>query len=71
MVEMAIGKYPIPPPSPRDMAQIFGPNAVEEHLEAAKAGLPLPGRNKQSLCWHSRCCVDTECNGVEDGKLIW
>ena len=43
LVEMAIGKYPIPPPTPEDLAAIFGPNAIEEHMEAAKTGKALSG----------------------------
>ena len=43
MVEMAIGKYPIPPPSPSDLASIFGTNAIEEHMEAARNGRALAG----------------------------
>eukprot|EP00918_Siedleckia_nematoides_P022755 GHVU01049007.1.p1 GENE.GHVU01049007.1~~GHVU01049007.1.p1 ORF type:complete len:164 (+),score=29.72 GHVU01049007.1:70-492(+) len=38
---MAIGKYPIPPPSPEEIATIFGPNALDEHMQAAKTGKPL------------------------------
>ena len=43
LVEMAIGKYPIPPPSEQELAGIFGSNAMEEHMIAAKTGRPLPG----------------------------
>ncbi|XP_062603168.1 dual specificity mitogen-activated protein kinase kinase 1-like isoform X3 [Saccostrea cucullata] len=43
LVEMAIGRYPIPPPSPEDLASIFGENAMAEHMEAAKTGKPLKG----------------------------
>ena len=43
MVEMAIGKYPIPPPSATELIEIFGINALQDHLEAAKSGKPLPG----------------------------
>ncbi|XP_059173102.1 dual specificity mitogen-activated protein kinase kinase 1-like isoform X1 [Physella acuta] len=43
LVEMSIGRYPVPPPEPRDLASIFGENANEEHLEAAKTGKPLKG----------------------------
>nr|UCK81528.1 dual specificity mitogen-activated protein kinase kinase 1 [Arenicola marina] len=44
MVEMAIGKYPIPPPTHEELASIFGENALEEHLSAAKTGNPLQGK---------------------------
>ena len=47
-MEMAIGKYPIPPPSPEEISSIFGPNALEEHMQAAKTGKPLKGRPKNS-----------------------
>ena len=43
-MEMAIGKYPIPPPTPEDLAAIFGPNAIAEHMEAAKTGKALSGK---------------------------
>jgi len=43
LVELAIGKYPIPPPTTQEMAQVFSDNAVEEHMNAAKHGTPLPG----------------------------
>lgn len=43
LVELAIGKYPIPPPSQEDLDRIFGENALEEHMEAARVGRPLKG----------------------------
>uniref|UniRef100_A0A0B6ZVN3 mitogen-activated protein kinase kinase n=1 Tax=Arion vulgaris TaxID=1028688 RepID=A0A0B6ZVN3_9EUPU len=43
LVEMSIGRYPVPPPEPRDLASIFGENANEEHLEATMTGKPLKG----------------------------
>ena len=43
LVEMAIGRYPIPPPDPKDLESIFGENVMEEHEEAAKQGKPLKG----------------------------
>ncbi|XP_048734918.1 dual specificity mitogen-activated protein kinase kinase 1-like isoform X2 [Ostrea edulis] len=43
LVEMAIGRYPIPPPSPEDLGSIFGEEAMAEHLEAARTGKPLKG----------------------------
>ncbi|CAD5124327.1 DgyrCDS12619 [Dimorphilus gyrociliatus] len=36
LVELAIGKYPIPPPSDEELQQIFGQKAIQEHLEASK-----------------------------------
>lgn len=44
IVEMAIGRYPIPPPEPKDLASIFGDKAMEEHLEATKSGKSLMGK---------------------------
>jgi hypothetical protein len=44
MVEMAIGKYPIPPPSDEELAAVFGDNAMEEHINAAKTGKRLLGK---------------------------
>ncbi|XP_076465610.1 dual specificity mitogen-activated protein kinase kinase 1-like [Babylonia areolata] len=39
MVEMAIGRYPVPPPDPRDLSSIFGDKGAEEHsAEAARTG---------------------------------
>ena len=43
LVEMAIGKYPIPFPSEHDLASIFGPDPAAEHMRAAQTGQPLPG----------------------------
>lgn len=43
LVEMAIGRYPIPPPDPKDLAELFGENVMEEHLEAARTGRTLKG----------------------------
>jgi len=43
MVEMAIGKYPIPPPSEEELGAVFGDNAMEEHMTAAKTGKRLLG----------------------------
>lgn len=42
LVEMAIGKYPIPPPTTEELMGIFGDNPMDEHMEAAKNGKPLP-----------------------------
>jgi len=43
LVEMAIGKYPIPFPSDQELANIFGPDPAAEHMRAAQTGEPLPG----------------------------
>lgn len=48
LVEMAIGRYPIPPPDPHDLNSIFGANVMEEHLEAARTGKFLKGTNRNS-----------------------
>ncbi|XP_069138596.1 dual specificity mitogen-activated protein kinase kinase 1-like isoform X1 [Argopecten irradians] len=49
LVEMAIGRYPIPPPDPKDLASIFGDDVLEEHKEASKTGKPLKGSNRNSF----------------------
>jgi len=54
LVELAIGKYPIPPPTPQEMALIFSDNAVEEHMNAAKNGTPLPGNG---VCFTCSPCI--------------
>ncbi|KAI0237808.1 Dual specificity mitogen-activated protein kinase kinase 1 [Lamellibrachia satsuma] len=43
LVEMAIGKYPIPFPSDQELTSIFGPDPAAEHMRAAQTGEPLPG----------------------------
>ena len=43
LVEMAIGRYPVPPPDPKDLSSIFGDNVMEEHMEAARTGKALKG----------------------------
>lgn len=43
LVEMSFGRYPVPPPEMKDLANIFGENASEEHMEAALSGKPLKG----------------------------
>ena len=45
LVEMAIGRYPIPAPVDDELAQTFGPNAIAEHMDAAKNARPLPGES--------------------------
>lgn len=44
LVELAIGKYPIPPPSDEELQQIFGDNAIQEHLDASKEPRKLEGK---------------------------
>jgi len=55
LVELAIGKYPIPPPTAQEMALIFSDNAMEEHINAAKNGMPLPGNGIHVI--DVRCCA--------------
>lgn len=43
LVELSLGRYPIPPPQPDELRQIFGPDTLQEHIEAAKTGRPLRG----------------------------
>lgn len=44
LVEMAIGKYPIPPPSQDELDAIFGDNAIDDHMDAARRGKHLTGK---------------------------
>ncbi|KAK3098082.1 hypothetical protein FSP39_015952 [Pinctada imbricata] len=53
LVEMAIGRYPIPPPAPEDLANIFDDKAMLEHLDAAKSGKPLKGPSRNSFSFPS------------------
>ncbi|KAL5005244.1 hypothetical protein ScPMuIL_018700 [Solemya velum] len=48
LVEMAIGRYPIPPPEPKDLASIFGDDSMKEHLDASQSGRALKG-NRNSF----------------------
>jgi len=43
LVELSLGRYPIPPPQPDELRQIFGPDAIQEHMEAAKVGRSMRG----------------------------
>jgi len=43
LVELSLGRYPIPPPQPDELRQIFGPDTLQEHMEAAKTGRSLRG----------------------------
>ncbi|KAL8566283.1 Dual specificity mitogen-activated protein kinase kinase 1 [Nucella lapillus] len=47
MVEMAIGRYPVPPPDPRDFSSIKG---SEEHSETARAGMVLRVARNSFVC---------------------
>jgi len=42
MVELAIGKYPIPPPTQSDVEQIFGTDELRDQLLAVQSGSFLP-----------------------------
>ena len=46
LVEMAIGKFPIPPPSEEELINMFAENAEEEHMNAAINGIPLRGKTQ-------------------------
>ena len=50
MVEMAIGRYPVPPPDPNDLSSIFGDNVMEEHMDAARTGKALKGEGYNGQC---------------------
>ena len=52
LVEMAIGKYPIPPPKEQELDAIFSTNAMDEHMAASKKGRKLPGRLYMISCWY-------------------
>lgn len=41
LVEMAIGKYPIPPATKEEIELIFGNSSFEDHMTAAKLGKPF------------------------------
>jgi len=49
LVEMSIGRYPVPPPEPTDLASIFGNDAAHEHMEAAMTGQPLKGTSNSLM----------------------
>lgn len=57
LVEMAIGRYPIPPPDPKDLAELFGENVMEEHLEAARTGRTLKGTKRNSYNFPTPCAL--------------
>ncbi|UYV72527.1 MAP2K1, partial [Cordylochernes scorpioides] len=48
LVEMAVGRYPIPPPDPRELAAIFG-SAYQPRLEDPAAQSPSPGTRPVSF----------------------
>ena len=56
LVEMAIGRYPIPPPDPRDLDGMFADNVMEEHREAARTGKPLKGAGMSSCVTGGSVC---------------
>jgi len=41
LLEMAIGRFPIPPLRPGEIVSIFGNTTLKDQLEASKAGIPL------------------------------
>jgi len=43
LVELSLGRYPIPQPTEAELNSIFGPNALQDHMEAAKTGKRLCG----------------------------
>jgi serine/threonine protein kinase len=43
LVELAIGRYPIPQPTDAELQMIFGSHAIQDHMEAAKTGKRLCG----------------------------
>ncbi|CAG5119368.1 unnamed protein product [Candidula unifasciata] len=49
LVEMSIGRYPVPPPEARDLATIFGENASDEHLETAVTGKAQKGNRNNCM----------------------
>lgn len=53
LVEMAIGRYPIPPPDPEHLESIFGDNCMEEHMEAAMTGKPLKADSRSNFSFQS------------------
>ncbi|XP_076443732.1 dual specificity mitogen-activated protein kinase kinase 1-like isoform X2 [Babylonia areolata] len=50
MVEMAIGRYPVPPPDPKDLSSIFGDDVMEEHMDAARTGKALKVARNSLVC---------------------
>ena len=48
LVELSLGRYPIPQPTEAELSVIFGPNALQDHMEAAKTGKRLCGGIS---CW--------------------
>ena len=47
LLELAIGRYPIPPPPIEEVTELFGPDPAQEHLTAAREGLRLPALRAQ------------------------
>jgi len=48
LVELSLGRYPIPAPDTQELNMIFGPDALQEHMEAAKTGRALKGVKRYS-----------------------
>lgn len=44
LIEMSIGRYPIPPPDKGDVEKIFGQDTLALHIEAAQTGSQLHGK---------------------------
>ena len=55
LIEMAIGRYPIPPPDKNDIEKIFGQDTLAMHIDAAKTGSQLRGKHNFDLlqAYHS------------------
>ena len=64
MVELAIGKYPIPPPTPADLDKIFGNDALRDHVLAAQTGKPLPGQ------WQPAGLCKVDCIDVAPSRSV-
>ena len=50
LIEMAIGRYPIPPPDKNDIEKIFGQDTLAMHIDAAKTGSQLRGKLTPLIC---------------------
>ena len=67
LVEMAIGRYPIPPPDPKDLDNAFAENVMEEHWEATRTGKPLKGICLVLL--PLRCTLQSQYNDMSSSVL--
>ncbi|KAF6030346.1 MAP2K1 [Bugula neritina] len=45
LIEMAIGRYPIPPPDQKEVEKVFAQDTLALHMEAAQSGSQLPDTN--------------------------